>query len=73
MDQLNSYYNHSKVEMRKMAHERASSHTPVLAENSLNMDTEALEGQDYDLDLSKFTSRVVETYCATENNNWNTE
>ena len=33
----------SKVEMRKMGHERFSSQTPVLAENSLNMDTEALE------------------------------
>ena len=54
---------HTQMEMRKMVHERASSQTPVLADSDLNMDTEALEGQDYDdLDLSKFTSRVVETY-----------
>lgn len=52
-------------EMRKMAHERASSETPInVQENTeaINMDTEAIENQEYDLDLSKFTSRQVETY-----------
>ena len=46
----------------------------MLAENSLNMDTEALEEQEYDLDLEKFTSRVVETYRSEADiNNFSSE
>ena len=65
----------SKVEMRKMMlHERASSQTPALNDEmaaneegdiSLNMDTDALDGQSYDMDLTKFTSRLqkdIETF-----------
>ena len=45
-----------------------------MVENSLNMDTEALEEQEYDLDLEKFTSRVVETYRSEADiNNFSSE
>lgn len=45
-----------------------------MAESSLNMDTEALEEQEYDLDLEKFTSRVVETYRSEADiNNFSSE
>ena len=57
-----------------MAHERVSSQSQILGETSLNMDTEVLEGQEYDLDLTKFTSRVVETYRSdADHNNYNSE
>ena len=63
----------NKNEIRKMVHERVSSQTPVLADSSLNMDTEAIEGQEYDLNLSKFTSRVVETYRNDDTNRYASE
>ena len=64
---MNSCQTAMGFDMKKMAHERAGSQTPMnLREESnsitINMDTEAIEGQEYDLDLSKFTSRQVETY-----------
>ena len=67
LSSASSSYKAGQQSSSSVNHERASSQTPALfdamggnvAETSLNMDTEALEGQEYDdLEFSKFTSRL---------------